>query len=118
VSSNSTVTLVSGPAAKTDDLIEQLRFERYENARLRNQLRAFQGWTVIALLASGSLLTSFFLRPAPAHLSACQALQYYLDLTDDDADAIPADTRKILNANAAQCPDDDMDRHDDGNPHR
>jgi hypothetical protein len=49
-----------------------------------------------------------FNRPKAPRRSACQALKYYLDLTGEDADAIPAETRKLLDGKAAQCPDDEL----------
>ena len=55
-----------------------------------------------------------FNRPGAPHPSACQALRYYLDLTSEDANAIPIETRKILDRKAAKCPNDGSEEVLDG----
>jgi hypothetical protein len=93
--------------------------EHIENSRLRDQIRAFQAFIIISLIFGGGFLAMlFFNRPGAPHPSACQALKYYLDLTGEDANAIPFETRKILDAKAAQCPDDELEETLDENPHQ
>jgi hypothetical protein len=103
---------------KTVAIIHQLQLRHSENSHLRDQLRAFQAFTLISLVFGGGFLAMlFFNRPGAPHPSACQALKYYLDLTSEDANAIPVETRKILDAKAAQCPDEELEETLDENPH-
>ncbi len=70
------------------------------------------------IFGGGFLAMLFFNRPGAPHPSACQALKYYLDLTSEDTNAIPVETRKILDGKAAQCPDDELEETLDENPHQ
>jgi hypothetical protein len=97
----------------------RLQLEKSENSRLRDQIRAFQAFTLTSLVFGGGFLVMlFFTIPGAPHPSACQALKYYLDLTSEDPDAMPVETRKILDGKAAQCPDDALGETLDENPHQ
>jgi hypothetical protein len=103
---------------ETVAVVQELQFVHAENLRLRDQIRGFQAFTVISLAFGATFLAMlFFNRPAAPHPSACQALKYYLDLTGEDANAIPVETRKILDGKAAQCPDDNFEETLDEPPH-
>jgi hypothetical protein len=102
---------------KTVAIAHQLQLEHSENSRLRDQIRGFQAFTLISLVFGGGFLAVlFFNRPGAPHPSACQALKYYLDLTSEDANAIPVETRKILDGKAAKCPNDEIEETLDENP--
>ena len=97
--------------------IHRPQLEFSENSRLRDQIRALQTFTLISLVFGGGFLAMlFFNRPGAPHPWACQALKYYLDLTSEDANAIPVETRKILNGKAAKCPNDEIEETLDENP--
>jgi len=103
---------------KTVAITHQLQLEHSENSRLRDQIRAFQAFTLVSLVFGGGFLAIlFFNRPGAPHPSACQALKYYLDLTSEDANAIPVEIRKILDGKAALCSDDELGATLDANPH-
>jgi hypothetical protein len=90
-----------------------------ENRRLREDVYGYRacffmllGLTVIWGVAL------FFNRTPPLHLGTCEALKYYLSALDDAPPELPVETRQLLNAQAATCPDDDLGGFDDGNPHQ
>jgi hypothetical protein len=91
-----------------------------ENRKLREDVFGYRacffmllGLTVIWGVAL------MFNRTPPLHLSACEALKYYLGALDEAASSeLPVETRQLLDTQAAACPDDDLGGFDDGNPHQ
>jgi hypothetical protein len=90
-----------------------------ENRRLREDVYGYRacfymllGLTVIWGVAL------FFNRTPPLHLNSCEALKYYLGALDEESSSLPAETRRLLDSQAAACPDDDLGGFDDGNPHQ
>ena len=90
-----------------------------ENRRLREDVYGYRacfhmllGLTVIWGVAL------FFNRTPPLHLNSCEALKYYLGALDEESSSLPAEIRRLLDIQAAACPDDDLGDLDDGNPHQ
>jgi hypothetical protein len=51
-------------------------------------------------------------------MNACDALKYYLSALDEASTKLPMETRRLLDSEAAACPDDDLGGFADGNPHQ
>jgi hypothetical protein len=90
-----------------------------ENRRLREDVYGYRacfymllGLTVIWGVAL------FFNRTPPLHLNSCEALKYYLGALDEESSSLPTEIRRLLDIQAAACPDDDLGDFDDGNPHQ
>jgi hypothetical protein len=65
---------------------------------------------------SQRFLTETTRRPKASHISR-QNVPERSDRPDDGASPLPAETRKLLDAQAAACPDDDRDDYDERNPY-
>src|ERR1700676_5341943 len=80
-----------------------------ENRRLREDVYGYRacfhmllGLTVIWGVAL------FFNRTPPLHLNSCEALKYYLGALDEESSSLPTKIRRLLDIQAAACPDDDL----------
>jgi hypothetical protein len=90
-----------------------------ENKRLREQVFGYRAcfFMLLGLMVIWGVAL-IFNRTPPLHLNSCEALKYYLGALDEESSSLPAEIRRLLDTQAAACPDDDLGDFDDGNPHQ
>jgi hypothetical protein len=90
-----------------------------ENRKLREDVSGYRAcfFMLLGLTVIWGVVLMFNRTP-PLRLGTCEALKYYLSALDDAPPELPVETRQLLNAQAATCPDDDLGGFDDGNPHQ
>jgi hypothetical protein len=90
----------------------------YETGKLRDEAHGYRAcfFMLLGLMIIWGVVL-IFNRTPPLHLNSCEALKYYLIALDQEASSLPAETRQLLDAQAAACPDDDRGDYDDGNPY-
>jgi hypothetical protein len=90
-----------------------------ENRRLREDVYGYRACFFILLgLTVIWGVALIFNRTPPLHLNSCEALKYYLGALDEESSSLPMEIRRLLDTQAAACPDDDLGGFDDGNPHQ
>jgi len=102
-----------------DVSFESLRNVQGENNWLREQVVGYRAclFTLLGLMLIWGVVLVVN-RPPPLHPSACEALKYYLSAIDEASSSLPVETRRLLDTQAAACPDDDIGDFNDGNPHQ
>jgi hypothetical protein len=103
---------VSAPYSRLHDMYG-------ENRRLQEQVYGYRA--VFFMLLGLNIIWGVALmanRTPPLHLNSCEALKYYLGALDEESSSLPVEIRRLLDTQAAACPDDDFGDFDDGNPHQ
>jgi hypothetical protein len=104
--------------ADAEDTFSSLNDMHVENKKLRENVIGYRASFFILLgftVTWGIILVVN--RAPPLHLNSCEALQYYLGALDEETSSLPVEIRRLLDDQAAVCPDDDRGSFGDGNPH-